>query len=248
MDEVDFSICRSLFENSRQTFSALGASLGLTPQAVHKRVQDLTEANVIKAYVARPSVTGMGRLWVLVHGWSKGRSMKEVADRLASSPDVMVMMAASGNHIYVHGAVLNANGLASFVSFVQKEAAISDPVVGIINIPPLNPESAMTSLDMQILKALRTDSRRPANEVAEEIGISVKTAKKRIDRLQKEGLVHFSIHWRPDSLGDTLSNVHLSLKDGVGRDRVAVALIKICSPYAMSTYSFSNLPNQFVVT
>jgi hypothetical protein len=34
----------------------------------------------------------------------------------------------------------------------------------------------------------------------------------------------------------------------VGRDRVAVALIKICSPYAMSTYSFSNLPNQFVVT
>jgi len=248
VDEVDFSICRSLFENSRQPFSKLAKSTGLTPQAVHRRVQDLIQANVINGTVARPTTQGMGRTWVLVHGWSKGRSIKEVGDRLETNPDMMVMMISSGNYLYMHGAVLSMNDLASFVTFVQREAAISDPTVGILNIPQLDPNSVMTPLDLRLLNALRSDTRRPVSEVAEEVGISVKTVKKRLDRLQNEGLAQFSIHWLPDTLGDTISNVHLTLKNGVEREKVAVALINRCSPYIMRTMAFSNIPNQIIVT
>lgn len=248
VDEIDFSICRALFMDSRQTFAEIGKAIGLTPQAVHRRVQDLIEAGVIKGTVARPTTYAMGRMWVIVHGWSKGRSMKEVSDRLSKSPDIMVMMMASGNYLYVHGAVSTANDLANFASFVQREASISDPTVAIVNLPALDPDKAMTPLDLQIMRSLSKDSRRPVGEVAEEVGISVKTARKRIERLQKEGLVNFSIHWNPDTLGDTLSNIHITVKDGIEREKVAMALIKRCAQYTLRTYSFSNLPNQYIIT
>ena len=47
--------------------------------------------------------------------------------------------------------------------------------------------SALSPLDWRILKALRYHARRPLAEVAEEVGVSVRTVRRRFDRMAAEG-------------------------------------------------------------
>lgn len=246
MDEVDIALCRSLLKNSRTPYSDLGKALGLSPQAVHRRVQSLTEDGIVRGTTAYPSFRAFSRMWILIYGWSKAPSMADVAEKLRADQSVAAFQVASGNFIYVQGSVRDANDLAQLVSFVQKAASLHDLQVGIMPTPPAAPEGALTYLDLRLIAALREDARRPVAEVAEEVGVSAKTARKRLDRMEEEELVHFSIHWQPDSQGDTITNIHLNLREGV-EEKVAFLLIKRMAANVVRTYSFSNLPNQLIV-
>jgi DNA-binding Lrp family transcriptional regulator len=247
VDEVDIALCRNLLRNSRTPYSDLGKELGLTPQAVHRRVRSLTEAGIVKGTTAYPSFRAVGRMWVLIHGWSKAPSMAEVAERLRENQSVAVFQIASGNYIYIQGSVRDANDLAQFVSYSQKAASLHDAQVGIMPTPSTAGEGALTYLDLRLIAALREDARRPIAEVAEEVGVSAKTARKRLDRMEQEELVQFSIHWQPDSQGDTITNIHLTLREGVEGEKVAFLLIKKMAANVVRTYTFSNLPNQLIV-
>jgi DNA-binding Lrp family transcriptional regulator len=247
MDETDLALCRSLIMNSRMPYSELGKTLDLTPQAVHRRVQSLIEAEIITGTGTFLTLRAQGRMWVVIFGWSRAASMDEVATKLKSESDVAVFFVASGNYVYIHGAVSDANDMASFVTKVQKVAMIHDVQVGIVPSPPQAPKDALSRLDLRLIKSLQEDARKPISEVAEEVGVSVKTAKRKLDRMVEEDLVQFSIHWRPDTQGDTVTNIHLSIKEDVEREKVAFHLIKRMAAGVIRTYSFSNLPNQLVV-
>jgi DNA-binding Lrp family transcriptional regulator len=247
MDEVDIAISRMMLMNSRRSYSEMGKELGLTPQAVHRRVQVMMDEGIIRGTVARLTPKAMGVLWVVVFGWSRAASMDVLAAKLARSDRTAIMFAASGNFIYVHGIVPNTNRLADFVTMVQREAQIADAQVGILPTPPAAPEGSLSSLDLRLLAALRKDTRRTASELAKEIGTTAKTVRRRLDRLTREGLVSFSIHWHPDNMGDTMAYVHLHLLPEAERDKVALLLVKKYSTGMLSSYAFSNLPNQLLV-
>ena len=247
MDEVDIALCRSLLKNSRTSYSELGKDLGLSPQAVHRRVQSLTEDSIVKGTTTYPSFRAFGRMWVMIYGWSRAPSMNGVVEKLGKNPSVAVFQIASGNFVYIQGSVRDASDLAQFVSFAQKEASLHDSQVGIMPTPPAAGEGALTYLDLRLVAAMRKDARKPVAEVAEQVGVSAKTARKRLDRLEQEGLVHFSIHWQPDSQGDTITNIHLTLREGVEEEKVAFLLIKKMAANIVRTYTFSNLPNQLIV-
>lgn len=248
MDETDLALGRSLMMNSRQPYSELGEALGMTAQAVHRRVQTLMEEGIIESSCTSLSNKALGQMWIIVFGWSKAPSMDELNEKFKKDPLVAVFFAASGNFVYVHGLVRDANEMAKFVSSVQREAAISDMQVGIFPTPPHDPEQELTLLDLKIVKALHQDSRRPISDVAEEIGASVKTVRRRLERLEKEGLVLSSIHLELGKAGGTITNLHLTLRENVERDKVAFYLIKKVSANVLRTFSFSNIPNLMIVT
>jgi len=248
MDETDLAICRALIENSRMSYSELGKALSITPQAVHRRVQELTDRGVIKGTVARLSPRATGKMWVFMYGPSRRSPMDEIAEGLGKIDGVVVFMVASGNLIYVHGVAKDAAELARFVSSIQGVAGLQDPQVGIVSTPPPGPKSTVTELDLRLMRALRTDAGKPITAVAAEVGVTPKTVRKRLNRLVEEGLVQFSIHWSPDTAGDTVVNLHLTIRDDARRDKVAIEVIKRLSPHAVRTLWFSNLPNQIIVT
>ncbi|MGD0818562.1 MAG: AsnC family transcriptional regulator, partial [Methanomassiliicoccales archaeon] len=176
MDEIDIAIGRSLMLNSRMSYSELGKTLGLTPQVVHHRVQELMDAGIITHPGTYISERYHGNMWVVVYGWSRAPSMDQLAANLEKDRSVAVIFVASGNFVYVHGMVKDATDMARFVSFVQKEAIMHELQVGILPTPPLAPKEALSKLDLRIIKALESDARRPISEVADDIGVTVKTA------------------------------------------------------------------------
>ena len=247
VDEIDIALSRSLMRNSRTSYSDLGKELGLSPQVVHRRVQALIEAGIVRGTYTTLSFKALGAMWVVVHGWSKARSMDEMDSRFRRIPQVAMSQVASGNYVYVHASVRDAVDLAHLVTAVQQEAQMSEPQVGIVPLPP-SPPVTLTRMDLRIIKALAEDTRRPMTDIAEELGTTVKTARRRLERLIAEDLVQLSIHWQPDSLGDTISQIHLTLKDDVPREKAAFLLIKKYATGVVRSYAFSNQPNQVILT
>lgn len=248
MDEIEVALGRSLLANSRIPYSELGKALGMTPQAVHRRVQDLMDAGIINGMGTFLSVKATGHMLVLAMGWSKCPSMDDLGERLKKQRAVAVLFAAGGNYVYILGTVKNAEEMGWFVSMVQKEAAIHDLQAGIIPTPPPSSRDALTRLDLKLVKALEDDPRRPLSEVARTVGVSVKTARRRIGRMESEGLIHFTTHWWLEAQPDPVCNIHLTIQEGAERDKVAFLLIKKLAAGTISNYAFSNLPNLIVVT
>lgn len=234
--------------NARQSYTELGETLDLTAQAVHRRVQTLIEQGIIGGSGTFLSTKALGQMWVVTFGMSKAPSMAELDKKLKKEPLVAVFFVASGNFVYIHGMVRDPNEMARFVSFVQKEAMISDIQVGIVPTPPADPEATLSNLDLKIVKALENDSRRPLSDVADELGTTVKTVRRRLERLEKEGLVIHTIHWLLGRAGGTITNLHLHLREDVERDKVAFSLIKKISSNVIRTYAFGNMPNVIVAT
>lgn len=247
MDEVDVALSRMLMRNSRTPYSELGKELDLSPQMVHRRVQHLIDADIIRGTYAALSFKAMKAMWVIVHGWSKANSMDEVARELKDDQHVAIMQVASGNYVYIHGNVTDAVGLAELVGSVQRSAKLSEPQVGIVHTPPLD-HSGLSAMDLRIIKALANDTRRPVNEIAEELGTTAKTVRRRLDRLMREDLVQLSINWQPDTMGDMVSQIHLALKDGVESERAAYLMIKKYAPGIIRSYTFSNVPGFIMLT
>lgn len=241
------ALSRMLMRNSRTPYSELGKELGLSPQMVHRRVQHLMDVEIIRGTYAALSFKAMKAMWVIVHGWSKANSMDEVAKDLRNDPHVAIMQVASGNYVYVHGNVTDAVGLAELVTSVQKSAKLSEPQVGIVQTPPLG-NDALSGMDLRIIKALANDTRRPVNEIAEELGTTAKTVRRRLDRLMKEDLVQLSINWQPDTMGDMVSQIHLVLKEGVPNEKAAYLMIKKYAPGIIRSYTFSNVPGFILLT
>ena len=241
------ALSRMLMRNSRTPYSELGKELGLSPQMVHRRVQHLMDVEIIRGTYAALSFKAMKAMWVIVHGWSKANSMDEVAKELRDDHRVAIMQVASGNYVYVHGNVTDAVGLAELVSSVQRGARLSEPQVGIVHTPPLE-HAGLSGMDLRIIKALANDTRRPVNEIAEELGTTAKTVRRRLDRLMKEDLVQLSINWQPDTMGDMVSQIHLVLKEGVPNERAAYLMIKKYGPGIIRSYTFSNVPGLIILT
>ncbi|HSV41788.1 MAG TPA: AsnC family transcriptional regulator [Methanomassiliicoccales archaeon] len=248
MDELDVAICRILFQNSRTPYSDIAEEVDLTPQAVHRRVQAMTEMGIIGGTYAHLSFRGMGRMWVVVFGWSKAPNMNQLAQRLRANHSMALLQLASGNFVYIHGSIKDVNELATFVSFVQKEAMLHEPQVGIVQTQPPARDEDFSLLDLKIVSALQGDARRSISELAEGLNTTPKTVKRRINRLVKEELVSFSIKWKPDTEGDVVTQIHVTLREDMEREKAAFALIKKLAPGTMRTYHFSNLPKHMIVT
>jgi hypothetical protein len=124
-----------------------------------------------------------------------------------------------------------------------------NPTIGIFSAaqgePATSLEKVLRSLDRQIIYALSNDSRKPIADIAEEVGVTAKTVRRRLNAMISKGLIEFSLQWYPDTSNDIFSTVHLRLKPDAKRDTVAHVL-KGYFPNLLFYYSFLNIPNELL--
>lgn len=248
MDETDVAICRMLLGNSRTSYSEMSKTLGISAQAAHKRVQSLMEDGHIKSFTCNPSFHGSGMMWVMVHGFSHHPSMDLLGESLSSNPSLAMMLFASGNYVYIHAAVRDANEMANVVSYLQRQASISEMQVGIIPVEGTPSQNRLDRMDIKMIEMLSHDSRLSVSELSDSLNSSPKTIRRRLQRLLDEDLAHFSIQWCPDGMGDVVCNIHLTLRDDAPSRDVVFSLLRSRWESITRIYSFSNIPNLLIVT
>ena len=247
MDRTDISLCLILMSNSRAPYHELAAKLGLSINAVHKRIGALVNQGVIRAFTAHPSLVSLGAVTVWVFGRSEAARPSDAHLRLKADDRTYWVANSGGGFVYAGGYLRGIQELDGYVGFVRKEGELADPTVGIM--PAVGPprREMLRPLDYQILASLRKDSRKPATEVAAEVNASVKTVHRRLEWMTENGLVDFTIDWYPDASDDFVSLCHVEVDGSSDRRKIMDALYERYSEKVLVEVLFSNLPNTVVL-
>jgi len=256
MDDIDLRLCQILIVNSRLPHRELAERLGLSVQAVHRRIQSLVEEGVIRTFTTRISAAYLNAVQAFLFGVPGLTSFKNVVERLEKDDRTAYAIAVSGNNIFIIALLRNVSELECYVEFVKN--ALSMPAPGVAlegttqfpNAPdrPSGPAKApLTELDLRILRSLHHDSRKAVEDVSGELGVSAKTVKRHLDRMVADGAVEFGIDFIPTASPGNLSFLAVVLRPGSDRATVRRELAAAHGPALVAVTTPSNLPEALMI-
>jgi DNA-binding Lrp family transcriptional regulator len=248
MDRIDVSLCIFLMTNSRTPYHELAAKLGLSINAVHKRISAMTNSGIIRTFTAHPTLASLGAVPVWIFGRSEAAHPSDAHLRLNADDRTYWVANSGGGYIYVGGYLRGISELDEYVAFVKGEGEMTDPTVGIIpSMTNRFPKEVLRPLDYQILASLRKDSRKPVSEVATEVKASAKTVHRRLERMMEKSLIEFSIDWYPDASNDIIALSHIEIAQRTNRQEALEALRQRFPQNVLVDVLFSNLPGLIVL-
>ena len=243
MDEIDLFIIRKLLVDSRLTYRELADMTDMSVSAIHKRIRNLEDDGIVNAYIARPSIIALKYLWVAIFGTSHAKSMDLVSKELGQHENVSMVCITGGKFLYIKAYLRNISELQEYSSYVSRVAQISDPSIGIVNVPYITTPEPLTSIDYKILKALNRDARKPISDIADDVGISAKTVRKRLNRMTENKLATFTIRWSPMYENSYFTLFYLYLNEGSDLNSVIQHLNNKFSQNIAYCLNFSNIPH-----
>ena len=242
MDEIDLFILRKLLENSRLTYRELAEMNNMSVSAIHKRIKKLEDGGIITAFIAQPSIVALKCLFVLIFGTSDAKSMDAVSKELGQHESVRFVGIAGGKFLYITAYLRDISELQDYGAHVSKTAQISEPTIGIINVPYITTPKPLTRIDYKILKTLNRDARKPITDIADDIGLSAKTVRKHLDQMIENKLASFSIQWMPHK-NNFVMVFHITLNEGTDMNSTLQHLNERYSQNIAYCLNYSNIYN-----
>jgi DNA-binding Lrp family transcriptional regulator len=247
MDETDVILSSLLLVNSRTPYRELADKLNLSANAVHKRIQSLIDLGIIRKFTAKISLTTLQAIIVILYGKSEAESVSNLHEKLGKHGSIWWVTLGGGNYMAIGAYVKSMVEIESLVDYVKKEALMPNPTVGIFpsqsNPASANLEKTLRPLDRQIIYAISNDSRKPIADIAEEVGVTAKTVRRRLSTMINKGLIEFSIHWYPDASNDIMTTMQIKLKPAADRN-AAAGILKRYFPNLITYFQFVNIPNE----
>ena len=251
VDKTDVILSQLLLANSRLSYREQAEKLNLSVTAVHNRIQSLIEMGIIRKFTAKLSIFAANAIHVLIFGNSKTNSIHDLNPKLEKHGSIYWLAVGGGNVLYIGAYLKNIAELEPLVSFIKETTEMPEPTVGITfsPIPPtlknIEFETELCELDYKIIRSLKDDSRKATSVVADELGVSAKTVRRRLTRMMKNYLIELSIGWYPDASNDIISTFHVHLKPDADKNTPNIILQKHY-PNTLFYWGFSNIPNTYV--
>ena len=242
MDEIDLIILKKLNENSRLTIRELAEITDISVSAIHKRIKVLEDKGNICGYIARPSIIALKYLWVMIFGTSNAKSMDAVSKELGQYESVIFVAITGGKFLLISGFLRDITELQEYSSYVSKTAQMSEPTIAIYDVPYKTVPEPLSSIDFKILKILNMDARKPITDIADDVGVSTKTIRKRLDYMIENNLADLSIQITPH-MNSFVTIFHLFLNEGTNITSTLEYLGEKYSKNLFYCLSFSNIPN-----
>ena len=253
MDKTDVILCQLLLTNSRLSYRELAEKLDLSVTAIHNRVQSLIDAGIIRKFTAGLSIFAQNAIHTFIYGTSKTASITTLKQKIENHGSIYWLAVGGGNTLYVGAYIKNLCELEPLVRYVKETAQMPEPTVGLTGsaIPShmlnfkANLKTKLCELDYKIIRSLKDDSRKPTSTVAEELGVSTKTVRRRLALMEKNFLIQYSIEWYPDASNDIISIFHVNTKSDATPNTPDIILQKHY-PNTIFYWSFSNIPGRYV--
>jgi DNA-binding Lrp family transcriptional regulator len=251
MDKTDIILCQLLLGNSRLSYRELAGKLNLSVTAVHNRIQTLIEMGIIRKFTAKLSIVAQNATHVFIFGNSKSNSIRDLKPKIEKQGSIYWLAVGGGNVLYIGAYLKHIAELESLVGFIKENAEMPEPTVG-LTFSPIPPsymnvefETELCELDYKIIRSLKDDSRKATSDVAEEIGVSAKTVRRRLTRMINNFLIQLSIDWFPDASNDIISVFHVHLRPDADKNTPNIILQKHY-PNMLFYWGFSNIPNTYI--
>jgi DNA-binding Lrp family transcriptional regulator len=234
----------TLMSNSRTSYRELAERLGLSINAVHKRIQAMVDEKIIRAFTARISLSALGAMTVIMLGQTEASSIEAVRDKLGANRSIYWLALAGGDQMVVGAYLHNLTELNGHINFVKSTCEMRSYFLGIMQSfgPDLAEDNQLYPLDYKIIYALHRNSRKTMGQVAEELEISAKTVRRRLDRLEAKWLTELSLEWYPDASNDIMTMFQIELKEGTDAIKAGSGLVSRYEPNVLFYIPFQNHP------
>ena len=239
MDDTDRKLLMLMIANPRIHLRELATRLGISKQAVHRRMETLKEIGVIQSMTAGISYPYLDAVPVAIFGTVRTAPSEKTLNGLGESEFTRRVAVAGGNYLYVVGELRDVSELDGYAEFIKRAAEMADPTVGIYCLDdglwsdyPVDgivkrkqSYRELSPLDLRIIASIKDDARKPVGEIASIVGASPKTVRKRLTDMMSEGSLE--LHTRTDSYvgGDACLIGHVSIREGSNKVDVAKRLL-----------------------
>jgi len=246
MDEIDLRLCLKLFDNSRVVYRKLADEVDLSVNAVHSRIKALIDKGIIGGFQANISSTALnGSLRLLIHGQSTSDSLEDIKEELSSDENTFRMVSTSDHYLYIHGLLKDISEMGKYIETIPDKTGINDLNLFIPDVRKGNVSKSFTftKTDYQIIRSLHNDSRKSFSDVADELKLSTKTIRRRVNNLEREGGIDYTIKWYPVYSDDFIGILHGETK-ACNRGKVLSRIKKEHYPHVFDLEKASNHPNK----
>ena len=227
MDDNDLRLFQLFFADSRQSYRGLAEKLGLTVQAVHRRIKALEDEGILVGFTAHLSVPHLGAVPVYMSGRSQATSLDAVLESLRGDDSVEAVITSGGNMLFLRSILRGISDLEPHIEFVRKAGMLADPLpIGIEGVVQIGDRAVsrppkrtleLSTLDYRIVNELHKDSRASVVVVAKELGVSAKTVARRLDRMLAENVIEFRAIGQLGAMQGSVGMLLIALRPGVDK-------------------------------
>lgn len=258
MDAIDIAIIRELLINSRMTYKQLSNRIELTVPTIHKRVQSLIDKGIITSFKANLGIEYLNAIQVHFLTTGKIKNLEKIIEEFNADENTATLHIGSNDHIHVGGLLKNISELDQYENYIKSKIGVNFQHVGLMNHSEYHTNwisrkegnwkrIPLSNIDKKIIRFLHTDARKTISDIASEIGYSVKTVRKELDKLIDHHVLEFSINWNPSSSGNIVPFIHIYLSDGVEKEKI-YPLLKNRYTRLIFNFMFHNISNLIVST
>lgn len=213
LDAHDIKILQILSNEGRRSYRSIGLDIGLAPQSVKTRIENMLSSGVIDKFIAiiSPSALGYGKeCFVIVR---KRGEKQNIFNNLSLLGDVILEVQSLG-------------GASAFRLILREESehkiqilvdALKPAIVeAVLATGSYKTKAKLSKTDLSILKCLILNPRMETSELAKKLSISTKTVTRRLGVMENNHTLKFSLLLNPASLrGYILFAVTMKIKEGV---------------------------------
>jgi DNA-binding Lrp family transcriptional regulator len=255
VDDIDRRLLKALERNPRITCKQLYKNLGISIPSVWKRMSSLEGSEVIGGFCAIIGQEALGVVRVTVHGRMEGMMDDGALKAIEDNDSIYTAITGSQNSLYLLCGLRQISELDDVLKVAQIDCRIADPQALIIgpgsilgistSIDKKDRPSIETikDLDWLIIWSLHNNARKPASDVARELGISTKTVKRRLARLIEDELIEFYVIGKIQRPEELYFQVFVKLKSVAFRKNVQSIITRDYSSFVDNCIVFSNHPD-----
>lgn len=231
VDEVDRRLVGAMFAPDldhlgaeRTSLKELAETIGVHRNTVSTRLTKLREAGLFLPPVLGIDPTRVGHASGILHLDAPGGSPGDAdQDALFALDGVEALITSlEGWEVPLHG---------RDASEVQRRADVAASLLDAVDtrwlIAPGTDQTTsdpveVTGLDVRVVEALLEDARRPFREIAQEVGVSPKTVRRRYQQLRSAGVLYFAPSGYRGARGATLVLVEVDTDERPDRVKGAI--------------------------
>ncbi len=204
LDEIDKALWQELYRNCRRSYQYLADMIGITPNAVRKRIEKLMETGVIVEWTLSLTPAMIDSYYTFIEVTTSDevdhdRLFKQFYDR----PEIYVILPLTSGNYALHAVYSGSEGLHELGSFIRQLDGVKESKVHPTTTFNGN-KIELSNLDLRVLKSLFTDPRMSISQIAEETGLTARRVRRIVDNLVESDAFIFDFTWNPNA-GDSLA-------------------------------------------
>lgn len=132
LDSTDLRILNALQENARQTYTAIGKSLGIAHSTVYDRIKRMERHGIIKEYTAVIDIekAGAKNIIAIMTIFTDPKQSDNVAEKLCQAPQILEVYTSLSEELLIIAKVV-AENQESLHEFIASSVA---PLPGVLRI------------------------------------------------------------------------------------------------------------------